>query len=251
MDLEAQYDWLASNFSKGAPHPFNRWATRPHLDPRRGVTVIGRFSTDNCRSIRELLRRLRVDLAGHLVYPDDRVHLTVVVLVPAGYRTVMPPEAYIPPVCLSLQGFPVFSLRMEGPSSAGASVILRGFPLGDDLEMLRAKIRSAVSSQGLPNFEGKVACYDGSQRLRCTAHVTLARLSFSDENLKEKLSAYSALSYGRVEVSTVELVRHDEFLTPEKCRILFSVELLESKVKTREAGCYNGVSLKKKEERSN
>ena len=243
IDLGAQYRWLASNFLKMTPRRFDRWAARPHFDRRKGVTVIGRFSTDSSKPIRGLLRRLRADLAGHLVYSDASVHLTVVVPVPAGRRITVQPDAYISPVRLSLQGFPVFSLRVEGLSVAGTSVILRGFPLGDELEALRTKIRSALSLQGLSNFEDKMACYDGRRRPRCTAHVTLARLSFPDVSLEKKVSAYSAFSCGWTQVSRVELVRHDEFLTPEKCRILFSAQLLNPKVKTGEAERHDGGSL--------
>lgn len=226
IDLAAQYDWLADNFLKARPRPFGRWATRPHLDPRRGVTVIGRFSTASSTPILELLRRLRTDLPDHLVYPDVSIHLTIVVPVQAGCHIAVKPDAYVPAVRSAVRSVPAFSLQMEGVSMAGTAVILRGFPLGDELSELRASVHSEFSSLGLPNLEDKVICYDGSRRPRCTAHVTLARLGFPDERLEEKLSAYSTLSCGKVQVSRIELVRHDEFLTPEKCRVLYSVQLL-------------------------
>lgn len=222
----AQYEWLARNFWTASSRPFDRWAVQPHVDPRRGVTVVGRFEAAGSTPILNLLRCLRRDLPGHLVYPDTSLHLTIVVPVPAGRRIPVKPQAYVSAVRAAVHGVPAFRLRMEGVSVAGSAVILRGFPVGDELASLRDSLRSEFSSWGLPNLEEEVPCYDGSRRPRWTAHVTLARLGFPDDSLEEKLAAYSSFASPEGQVSRVELVRHDEFLTPENCTILYSKQLL-------------------------
>lgn len=226
VDIAAQYDWLWLEFLRTVPRPFHAWAARPGEDVRRGVTIVGRFSTSRDSEIRELLSCLRQHLPGHFVYSEASLHLTVIVPVPAGCSEAVPPEAYVPAFCAATEKTGCLDFRIDGISAAGSAIALRAFPRGAAFEELRAALRRELTIRGLPNLEKDVCCYDGVARPRCTAHVTVARLAFADEHLTDRLSNCSVSWSGILRMRRLELVRHDEFMTPEKCRVLGSVELL-------------------------
>lgn len=229
LDLAAQYDWLWQQFLKTVPKPFHASAARPDEDQRRGVTIVGRFSTSRDPDVWDLLSCLRTHLAGHFIYSDASLHVTAIVPVPAGFREDVPPEAYVPAFAAVTANIRDLDFRIDGMSAAGSAIVLRAFPIDSAFEELRAALRRELSTRGLPNLEQDLSCYDGVVRPRCTAHVTLARLAFSDEHLPERLSRCAVSWSGVLRIGRLELVRHDEFMTPEKCRILSSVDLLVPK----------------------
>jgi len=188
-------------------------------DKRRGLTLIVRPSSDVGLAMEEELHRLDSAVPNLLFcYNRKRFHFTILSLIDA--RKDYSPDEYVVRAFEEMIGKVVvkylpFSVQFHGICATENSIIAKGFPLEDKLELLRDELRNILKKIGLGG--------DIDRRYRIKgAHVTLARFRERGDfnKLKTLLRKLDAKPLGNTTVTQLQLVCNDFYMSPRKVRTL-------------------------------
>lgn len=222
-DLAAQrlYDDLAQEGSRALAS--GEVSVDSHIgklasDNRRGLTLIARLSEAAASSIEEVLADLKQAGADLFCYNQDRLHFSILSLVPASEAfdsSTFDRGAYTRCLRPVLGRFGAFALELRGVCATRTGVIAKGFPCDHTLDAIRDAAREALRVAGLGDQ------VDKRYRLR-GAHVTIARYTRKAdfEPLCARLNRQTERALGCVEVSSLELVVNDFFLSRDKVEIV-------------------------------
>ena len=107
-------------------------------------------------------------------------------------------------------------------TASPAAVLIQGFPQGEALEELRARLRAALRDRQLGRG------LDIRYRLR-TAHLTVVRFRrpLSDGyRFAEELSGYRVEPFGTFRVEALSLVKNDWYMSSKNLEILSRYQLM-------------------------
>lgn len=220
--LQDQYDkmWLAAEtaFAAGAP------SLDPHLpgkanDDRRGATLLIRPSAAVAAAVGRTLAELRRLEPDQYYYAPEALHVTVLSL----FTGTSDPEPYLAQLPLyrraidrALAASAPFTLHFDGLTASPAALLVQGYPLGPELERLRAALRSAIDDVGLG--------HNLDRRYRITtAHMTAVRFCRPLKDPRRFVTALQSLrrrDFGSSPVTEIHLVENDWYMSRDRVRLL-------------------------------
>lgn len=177
-------------------------------DTRTGFTVLCRISGEVGGNIERFLQRLRLIEPDQYFYPPTDLHLTVLSVISCyqGFElSDVEPNAYIQVVKQSLENIKPFKIEFRGITASPSCVLVQGFPVDTQLELLRENLRNEFKATSLQTSID-------SRYTIATAHTTAARFQVPVTNsakFLETLSEYRDYTFGTIEIDSVELVFND------------------------------------------
>lgn len=222
QDERALYDRLwddaLASFRSGAVE------LDPHLpdrvdDDRLGLTLAARFDDATRERLSALLDDLRALAPEQHIYRPDELHITVlsVVTTTPGFDPARAPlGAYRALFAEVFAAAEPLTLHLRGLTASRCCVMLCGYSADGALNVLRAKLREALSAAGLQ---------DGLElRYRITAaHATLLRFQTPPARLDaliEGIAARRDIDYGACHVDAIEFVLNDWYMSNDRVRVL-------------------------------
>jgi len=193
-------------------------------DARRGVTLLARPGAEVAGAIAAFLDELRALEPAQYYQPSGDLHLTVL----APFTATVEPGPYLAHLddyhaaaAEALAGVGPFAVDFTGVTMSTGAVLARGYPRDGTLELLRARLRAALTARGLG------AALDGRYRLE-TAHLTLVRIAspLADaERFVRALDRARGRTFGTSVVSALELVVSDWYQSAEHTELVARYEL--------------------------
>jgi 2'-5' RNA ligase len=181
-------------------------------DRRRGLTLIARPAVEVRRRVLEFLRRLRRLEPEQHYYLASELHVTVLSLFTATARPgpfFARQRDYRAAVDAAVRGAGPMRFEFRGVTASPGSILVQGFFDTEELNRLRDRLRQELNARGLG------AGVDQRYRLE-TAHLTAVRFRAplrQAGRLAEVLERSRDRSFGRAEVRSLALVRHDWYMT--------------------------------------
>jgi 2'-5' RNA ligase len=182
------------------------------LDPRRGLTLIARPDPALADGFASVQDRLAAADAHQYRQPRADLHVTVLSLftVTEDYPPHLARRAdYAAAVHAAVAGLPAFDIGFDGITISRGAVLARGFPRDGTLELLRARLREALSARGLDGM------LDQRYRL-VTAHSTLLRFiapPADPARFAAALAGLRGMPLGTMHVDTLQLVVNDWYMS--------------------------------------
>jgi 2'-5' RNA ligase len=181
-------------------------------DARRGLSVIAQPSADVRRRVTTFLSELRRLEPKQHYYAPAELHVTVLSLFTA--TTKYEPyfsrtREYVAVVDSALRESKPFRIEFAGITISLGAIMIQGFFSDDSLNNFRNALRQQLTARGLDEE------VDERYRLE-TAHMTVARFRASlrnSERFATRLEDARQLEFGRVDVRSVSLAKHDWYLS--------------------------------------
>ncbi|WP_375416801.1 2'-5' RNA ligase family protein [uncultured Hymenobacter sp.] len=224
--LRATYDALfaagsaALRAGQATPDAYLRAA--PHLDTRRGLTVLAAVRGPAATAIAREQAALRAAEPDLYYYPSADLHVTVISLLTA--RSGREPDpavsgAYEALLRELLAGAPPLRLRFEGFTLTAEAILAQGYP-DVAFQPLREAIRRGAGAHGLPLDER----YHSP-----TAHATIGRFAQVPRQpaaLAGWVAARRELPLGEEVITELHLVAHDWYNRQGRSQLLARLPLL-------------------------
>jgi 2'-5' RNA ligase len=195
----------------------------PHLsdkanDRRRGVTLICRPSPSVREAVADYISRLAKACPGQYFYRPEELHITVLSIISGTElweREMSRLDACRPIIGEVLGRCRPFKIHFRGVTASPDSVLIQGFPVGDDLATIRDELRAAFASHGLGDMPDR-------RYKATTAHMTVMRFSKPCPDLKPSLSLLQAsreMDFGECEVGAIQLILGDWYGSAESVQV--------------------------------
>ncbi|RDV13670.1 mutarotase [Pontibacter diazotrophicus] len=188
-------------------------------DSRFGVTLLFRPGQEVRKRIEQFLLELQQIEPEQYYYPEPDIHVTVMSVISchAGFSLdTIRVEEYIQLVQKTIQNFRSFQLHFRGITASPSCLLIQGFPVADQLNHLRNKLRKNFRSATLQQT------IDTRYVLQ-TAHSTVVRFKAPLQNASvflDKVQEYREYDFGSTEVRELELVYNDWYQRTALVRLL-------------------------------
>lgn len=192
-------------------------------DNRFGLTLIVRPNDDVATNLIEINTRMKEIAPEHFYYDQMRFHFTILSLINA----TDPPKVskdfarhFEEEIKIVLKDFYPFEIKFSGVCVTPNSIIAKGFPVDNSLEILRDKLRYRLRDAGLG------AGLDERYRIE-GAHITLGRFKIQEDfsPLIILLDQLQNVNIGNMYVQKAQLVINDFYMSPDKVKILAEIPL--------------------------
>ncbi|MCA1928341.1 2'-5' RNA ligase family protein [Rheinheimera sp.] len=193
-------------------------------DSRYGVTLLARPSEQVKQQIQQHLAELMLLESAQYYYPASDLHLTILSLIScyAGFTlSQIDTAAYVELVEEVLADAAPFRLHFRGITASPSCVLVQGFFDGQELNQLRAKLRSAF---GLSTLQHSI----DQRYVIQTAHMTVLRFTQQPANpalFLQKLKAFTSVDFGSCVIDQLELVGNDWYQRQQKTVLIKSLRL--------------------------
>ncbi|WP_162056249.1 2'-5' RNA ligase family protein [Pontibacter pamirensis] len=177
-------------------------------DSRFGITLLFRPGQEVWKRIQQFLLELQQIEPEQYYYPEADIHVTVMSIISchAGFSLdAIRVEEYMQLVQQTVQNSQSFQLYFRGITASPSCLLIQGFPVADQLNQLRNKLRESFRSATLQQT------IDTRYVLQ-TAHSTVVRFKAPLQNpsvFLDKVQEYREYDFGSTEVSELELVYND------------------------------------------
>ncbi|MCB2199482.1 2'-5' RNA ligase family protein [bacterium] len=194
------------------------------LDTRRGLTLLARPPAYILDSLQELLTTLSPVVEGQYSYPRSDIHMTILSIIScyAGFcEEVVPLEEYCRLIRNSVEHVPPFEVTFTGLTASPSCLMVRGYPSGEGLTVLRDRLRETFLESELEQS------IDSRYRIE-TAHLTILRFARSVARPKEFLDLLretSTIEIGRCKIDNVEFVANDWYQRQANTRLIERFQL--------------------------
>lgn len=188
-------------------------------DRRRGISLVVRPEPQVSQRFFALLNRIRQLEPDQYFYRPGEFHVTVMTLVSSSVGFSLDGkevEAYHSVFARLFKQWRPFFIRFRGLTASPAAVLAQGYADNDYLNQLRAAIRREL---GLVGLAGSL---DTRYRI-VTGHVTLIRFRSQlrdSGRLLALLGAAREQDFGTSQVSQVDFVENDWYMSEDKVRVL-------------------------------
>jgi len=210
-------------FRQGVPQ-FDSHLREPGADPRRGLTLIVRPSEAVRVRVESFLREAAAAAPGQYVSGPAEMHMTILSLLSgsADWRIyVRQWPAFRKVLAEILATWPAFKIIYRGVTASPQTVIIQGFPCDDSLQRLRDELRARLKELGLAGQLDK--------RFRIVAaHLTVMRFvtPLPDwQPLARCLEAHRDTDFGEMNVTTLQLIFSDWYMSRRRTRVLEEYKL--------------------------
>lgn len=193
-------------------------------DRRRGLTLLIRPDLNVTEKINRFQKEIkRID--EHQYYqPISDIHLTVLSIISCyeGFKlTDVAIQEYVQIITESIKGIGRIKLNFNGITTSQEAVMIQGFPVDEELDILRNRLRKNFARTNLQQS------IDSRYKLS-TAHVTAIRfrkMLECSERFAEMLQRYREANFGEMHVKSLDLVYNDWYQSRKVVKILYQFTL--------------------------
>lgn len=184
----------------------------PSRDARRGLTVLGRLGEEVSERICAFLDEGRSLEPDQYYYPRQDFHLTILSIITCrdGFDVArLHKQAYLELIAEAVARAGPIRVLFKGITASSACVMVQGFPLNDDLAVLRGQLRQRFKASGLEHSIDQRYTLD-------TAHSTVIRFKapFADQaRFVEYLKKYRDSEFGAAEIPQIEFVHNNWYMS--------------------------------------
>lgn len=177
-------------------------------DSRRGITLLSRPPESIKAAIKVLLDDLQDIEPWQYYYPTTDIHLTGLSIISCyeGFTlNHIDTNAYVALIREVLLTHQPFKVSFHGLTASPSCLIVKGFPLDDELKNIRDGLREKFQSSNLQHSIDKRYSIQ-------TAHSTIVRfreLLLNPASFLQKVKKHQAVDFGTFEVNELELVFND------------------------------------------
>lgn len=210
MNLKHHYDQLWNQSLQKFRN--NEFQLDPLLssanDDRYGLSLIARPSDKVRRNVVRLLDEIKIAAPNQYYYPASDLHVTILTLISCydGFTLNQIDTAeYQKIVEGAITNVPPFNIEFKGLTASPAGILIRGYPEGDWLSILRKKLRERIRSSGLQHSMDK-------SYIRKTAHITAIRFKeplIQPRNFINKITQLKNYDAGSYVLDHVEMTGND------------------------------------------
>lgn len=211
FEMQAIYDkfWkeAADAFARGEVQPDPLLANK-EADPRRGVTLLLRPSAPVREKVAAWMWRLEAELPGQYFYRPEELHVTVLAIIsgtPHWQAEMGRLDACRAMIAETLRRRRSFGIAFRGVTASAGSVMVQGYPAGDELAAIRDGLREAFAAAGMGGL------LDRRYRIG-TAHMTAVRFRAPAPEGRRVLALLEARreeDFGEMEADRLQLVWGD------------------------------------------
>ncbi|OZY86678.1 hypothetical protein CBP51_06590 [Cellvibrio mixtus] len=196
-------------------------------DSRRGITVLSYLKqTDGNAShnIMEFLHELSTQEPEQYYYPENELHLTVLSIIScvSGFTLKdVDTTDYQQVFIEAAKSVGPLEIHYSGITASPGCVLIQGFPVDEQLQELREKLRHAFRNSTLPST------IDSRYKI-ATAHSTVVRFQTPLRNhhtLLELLERYRAYDFGVCRINQLDLVFNNWYQHLSQTQLLASCHL--------------------------
>ncbi|MEL7834664.1 2'-5' RNA ligase family protein [Fodinibius sp. Rm-B-1B1-1] len=198
-------------------------------DNRYGVTLLARPSQQVKRNIANTLKEIRNVAPYQYYYPESDLHLTILSIIscyPGFSLDQIDQAAYQEVVQSVINSIAPLEVSFRGITASPSCILVQGFPKGDQLTILRNKLRKAFNHSSLQHS------IDKRYELQ-TAHVTAVRFKTSLKSAEKFIAKITQLRdryLGSCTINEVELVGNDWYQQQEKVTPIAKFSLANQKL---------------------
>jgi 2'-5' RNA ligase len=193
-------------------------------DFRRGISVIGRLNGGALTKILDFLDEGQTLEPNQHFYSQEDIHLTILSIISCtdtfdGKRIHY--EDYMKVIAASVESLKSVKIAFRGITASPSCVMIQGFPLDDNLAILRNQLRNSFRATNLEHS------MDKRYTLK-TAHSTVIRFKNPLHNHKgfiDFLNRYRDYDFGCVEMSSIDFVYNDWYMTNSIVKTLNTYKL--------------------------
>lgn len=193
-------------------------------DNRMGLTLRIRPSRLVAHQIWQQVAELQQKNPLHYFYPIEELHITVMTVVSCYPSYCFDHEllsAYCSVIERAISNIQRFTISLEGVTASPACVMVQGFPQDNTLEQIRENLRREFSQSALEQSLDR-------RYVNKLAHLTAVRFKNSEldvTTLLQWLLQNRNRSFGKFEVSTLELVLNDWYHRGTRTTILWQFDI--------------------------
>lgn len=197
----------------------NSYQCDPYLngqpDTRRGITALA-YLADNSPDVAARIGQFLDHLSQHepqqYYYPSDELHVTLLSVISClqGFQlSDIDPQAYVDVFHRALRGLDPIQLELRGVTASPSCIVIQGYPVGNELDILRQRLRDGLQASGLQTS------IDARYKL-ITAHLTAMRFRQPLQNpqqLQALCAEYRHYPFGSVILNQCDLVFNNWYQT--------------------------------------
>lgn len=193
-------------------------------DKRRGITLLSRTSSKISKTFKTFLDLVELIEPNQYYYPVSDFHLTIISIITCynGFLiTDICPKDYISVIDECIQKIKRFKISFKGITASPSCIMIQGFPLDNQLDVLRENLRRSFKKTALKNS------IDARYTIK-TAHSTVIRFQkpvINASKFLDLLDAYRHYDFGELEVDCLELVFNDWYQKKTNTKILHQIKL--------------------------
>lgn len=196
----------------------------PHLldragDLRRGLTIVVRPSPMVRDTVKDFIDRLTAICPGQHFYQPEELHVTVLSIISGTERwqkEMLQLDVYRAIIHNVLSKQRSFELKFKGVTATPSSVMIQGFPVSNQLDIIRDELRTAFARSG---FSSQL-----DRRYKISAaHMTVMRFRQPKTDWKSLLALLEEgrnLYFGTMQVSHLQLIQADWYLSVDSVQLL-------------------------------
>lgn len=190
-------------------------------DDRFGLTLIIKPDEKISRKIIRFTNGLRRIEPNQYYYPLSDLHITVLSIISCrdGFKlSDIDTSNYINLIAGCLKNSGGFKVEMKGVTASPSCIMIQGFPLSNNLELIRNELRSAFKNSPLTQSMDE-------RYLLKTAHASVVRFNqpLTDAELfLNKLHNSQELDFGTFDAKSIQLVYNDWYQRADSLQTLYS-----------------------------
>ena len=215
-----------SAFTAFQTHQFTTdpYLPNKHPDTRRGLSLICRPSEPVRERIAAFLQQAQAIAPAQYYYQEPEFHTTVLTLIscdPDFRISELPLSAYLQVLQEGLEGQMRGAISYQGITASSSAIMVQGFPLDGQLELIRNRVRGGFKDSGLYHT------IDKRYKLT-TAHSTVIRFVEVPQDptpFLDLLQAFRSFEFGESPLTEIELVHTDWYMSREKAEVLYRFPL--------------------------
>lgn len=198
-------------------------------DNRYGISLLARPSKKVKRTISNTLEEIRNVAPHQYYYTKSDLHVTILSIISCydGFSLDQIDEAdYEKIVQSAIDSISPFDITFRGLTASPSCILVQGFPNGDQLTVLRNRLREKFKDTSLKHS------IDKRYQLQ-TAHITVVRFKESFEKAEifiNKIARLRDRNFGSCRIDHVELVGNDWYQQKEKVESIAKLSLSKQKV---------------------
>lgn len=184
-------------------------------DNRYGITLLARPSKEVKQNILNAIREIRSVAPNQYYYPESDLHITILSIISCSAEFSLDqiaPSDYKKVVQSVIDSITPFEVKFRGLTASPSCILIQGFPVGDQITILRNRLRNKFGDTSLQHS------IDKRYQLQ-TAHISAVRFKESFENPERFISKIGELrdgDLGSCIIDQVELVGNDWYQQKEK-----------------------------------
>ncbi len=198
-------------------------------DNRYGITLLAQPTKEVKPNISNTLEDIRNVAPNQYYYPASDLHVTILSIIScyAGFSlNQIDPADYQKIVQSAIDSISPFEITFRGLTASPSCILVQGFPNGDQLTLLRNRLREKFKDTSLQHS------IDKRYQLK-TAHMTVVRFKESFENAERFINKIARLRdryFGSCIIDQVELVGNDWYQRQNKVESIAKFSLTKQKV---------------------